>query len=288
MIQAFHFLRPEWFWGVVPALLLGVGLLRRQHRHRQAASLIAPHLAAHLVVMPQQQARFRPVHLLLLCWLAAVIALAGPSWKKQPNPFSQDEAGLYVLLNVSGSMLATDVAPSRLERAKHKLNDLLAKRNGAATGLIVYSGTAHLVMPLTTDGRIIQEMVEGLVPEFMPAEGKNLQAALTLADRMYEKAGRRGSVLVVTDDPETMQLQGTRPYQTLYVGTALPFGANSDCTLISVDETDVDRLLRRADRQLQTLLSEQQGERWSDAGYYWVFILVLATLIPFRKGWVVG
>ena len=287
MIQAFHFLRPEWLWGCIPVALLGIGLLRRQQNHRQAGSLIAPHLCAHLMVMPQQQSRFRPIHLLILCWLAAVIALAGPSWKKQPNPFSQDEAGLYVLLNVSGTMLATDIAPNRLERAKHKLNDLLARRSGAPTGLIVYSGSAHLVMPLTTDTRIIQEMVEGLVPEFMPSEGRNLQAALELADQMYEKAGRSGSVLVMTDDPAVNQVQATRSYQTLFFGSALPAGAHSDWTLLTVDDTDVERLLRRADRQLQSVLSEQQGERWSDAGYYWVLLLVLATLLPFRKGWVV-
>ena len=287
MIQSFHFLRPEWLWGFIPVVLLGIGLLRRQHNHRQAGSLIAPHLCAHLMVMPQQQTRFRPIHLLMGCWLAAVIALAGPSWKKQPSPFSQDEAGLYVLLNVSGSMLATDIAPNRLERAKHKLNDLLARRSGAPTGLIVYSGSAHLVMPLTTDTRIIQEMVEGLVPEFMPSEGRNLQAALELADQMYEKAGRSGSVLVMTDDPAVNQVEATQPYQTLFFGTTLPSGAHSDWTLLTVDETDVERLLRRADRQLQTVLSEQQGERWSDAGYYWVPFLVLAMLIPFRKGWVV-
>lgn len=285
MISSFHFIRPEWLWGFIPVVLLGIGLLRRQHKQRQAGALIAPHLSAHLMVMPQQKNQFRPIHILMLSWLVAVIALAGPSWKKQPNPFAQDEAGLYVLLNVSGSMLATDIAPNRLERAKHKLDDLLARRTGAPTGLIVYSGTAHLVMPLTTDARIIQEMVEGLVPESMPSEGKNLKAALTLADRMYEKAGRSGSILVMTDDP--MPAPATQPYQTLFFGSALPAEADSNWTLLTVDESDVERLLRRADRQVQTVLSEQQGERWSDAGYYGVFLLVLATLIPFRKGWVV-
>ena len=91
----------------------------------------------------------------------------------------------------------------------------------------------------------------------------------------------------MTDDSAVNQEEPSRPYQTLFFGSALPSGANLDCTLLTVDETDVERLLRRADRQLQTVLSEQQGERWSDAGYYWISFLALATLIPFRKGWVV-
>ena len=98
MISAFHFIRPEWLWGLVPAAVIGLLLLQRQRKRGQAGGLIAPHLATHLMVTPAEKRRFSPVHLLLLLWLSAVISLAGPSWEKQPNPFAQDEAGLYVLL----------------------------------------------------------------------------------------------------------------------------------------------------------------------------------------------
>ena len=292
----FHFLRPGWLLLLIPAVFLGVWLLRRQRVQAQAEQLIAPHLLPHLIKKPEHQARFRPVHLLILLWVAATLSLSGPSWHKQPNPFAQDEAGLYVLLEISGTMLANDVPPNRLARARHKLSDLLELRGGAPTGLIVYSGSAHLVMPPTSDARILMQMVEDLGPESMPKEGRALSEALKLAEHMFVKAGRTGSVLAILDGIGESDLPKDYPYPiqllpvTASVSAELKKAArllNAKLTQLSVDETDVERIARMAEQEMKSVLSEEEGDRWSDAGYYLVPLLVLATLLPFRKGWVV-
>ena len=166
-----HFLRPLWLWGLVPAALIWLGLWRLQDPVSEWKKLIDPHLLEHLLVERQRRRRLRPIHLTLVLWGLCAVALAGPTWEREPSPFADDQAGLMVLLKASTTMNSTDVQPSRLERSKHKLTDLLERREGAATGLIVYSGSAHLVMPLTRDRRIVTTMAEEISSAIMPAPG---------------------------------------------------------------------------------------------------------------------
>jgi len=195
----FHFLRPEMLLALAPLALVWWLLWRMQDAYAGLRELVAPHLLEHLVVDEGRKGALRPLHLLAVIWVLSALALAGPTWEREPSPFADDDAGLVVLLKVSGTMEATDVQPSRLARAKHKLRDLLALRKGSATGLIVYSGSAHLVMPLTRDERIVAAMVEDLTPALMPVDGDALADALRMAEALLARAGVPGSALVLAD-----------------------------------------------------------------------------------------
>ena len=188
-MDEFHFLRPFWLLAALPALVVWWRLWRQQDSVHMWQQVVDQHLLEHLIVGDSKHRGPRPIQLLLVLWMICAIALAGPAWRMEPSPFADDEAGLVVLLKVSGSMMATDVQPSRLERAKHKLRDLLEQRQGSSTGLIVYSGSAHLVMPLTRDDRIVSSMVEDLTPDLMPVDGDVLVAALQLAQQVLTKSG---------------------------------------------------------------------------------------------------
>ena len=98
--------------------------------------------------------------------------MAGPSWERRSSPFTEDEAALVIALDVSGSMDQEDVQPSRLERAKQKIHDLLKSRGGARTGLIVFAGTAHTVIPLSNDPEIIRNFLDAIETAIMPRPGK--------------------------------------------------------------------------------------------------------------------
>ena len=89
-----------------------------------------PHLLEHLLVGEKKRRLLRPIHLTLVLWILCALALAGPSWEREPSPFADDQAGLVVLMKASTTMDATDVQPSRLERSKHKLRDLLELQRG--------------------------------------------------------------------------------------------------------------------------------------------------------------
>ena len=256
----FHLLRPMWLWSLLPAAVLAWAMWRRQDRIAVWKRVIDPHLLEQLLVGERGRWRLRPLHLIIVLWITCGVALAGPSWQREPSPFADDQAGLMVLLKASGTMSATDVQPSRMERSQHKLHDLLQRREGAASGLIVYSGSAHLVMPLTRDSRILTAMAAELSPELMPRDGDALGDALRLAADALERAGVPGSVLVIADAvaPSQVTVAASEaldlPVQLLSVR---PPGAPVDpglrqladqrraaVTPLSIDAADVDRIAR--------------------------------------------
>ncbi len=119
--SSFHFLRPVWFWALIPGLGLWVLMLLEQRKSYQWRSVIAPHLLKHLVRHPKQRPWIRPTAITLPSLMISVLALAGPAWERQETPFVQDEAPLIVALDLSQSMDAIDVQPTRLQRAQQKI-----------------------------------------------------------------------------------------------------------------------------------------------------------------------
>ncbi len=300
----FHFLRPLWLWSLVPVVLIGWGLWRGQDVVAAWRKVVDPHLLEHLLVGKEHRRLLRPIHLTLVLWVVCVLALAGPTWEREPSPFADDQAGLVVLMKASTTMNATDVQPSRIERSKHKLRDLLERREGAATGLIVYSGSAHLVMPLTRDGRIISAMASELSPELMPEDGDALAEALELAANVLERAGVPGSVLVVADAVSPSQVgavSAAAPELPVQFLSVRPPNAPMDAGLeqaasarnaavvpLSIDEADVDWIADRAQSDFQEATTAEGGERWRDAGYFLLPVIALIGLAWSRKGWVVS
>jgi len=301
--ENFHFLRPLWLLALLPALLLFWLIHRQQDRYLSWTQFIDPHLLKHLIVDNNKQRNIKPLHLLFMIWILASVALAGPAWQREPSPFADDEAGLVVLLKVSETMNGTDIQPSRLERAKQKLRDLLALRKGAATGIIVYSGSAHLVMPLTKDDRIINAMIEELTPDLMPVNGDALMAALDKARSLFEKSDTSGSVLVMADTVSPSQINALStgetklpvqflaahsPSMKLDDGLKRAAGIlNGSVVKMTFDQEDVEEIAGRAKTEFKSLSSNQEGERWRDFGYFMVPLIALCGLMWSRKGWVV-
>ncbi|MEN8007012.1 MAG: VWA domain-containing protein [Candidatus Krumholzibacteriota bacterium] len=300
----FHFLRPLWLWGLVPVVLVWWGLWRVQDQTSAWRRMIDPHLLDHLLVGERKRRRLRPVHLAFILGAVCILALAGPAWEREPSPFADDQAGLVVLLKANSTMNATDVQPSRLERSKHKLQDLLERREGATTGLIVYSGSAHLVMPLTRDSRILTAMANELSPELMPRDGDALGEALQLAERVLERAGAPGSVLVVADAVSPNQVSAVEeaapglPVQFLSVR---PPNVPADDGLkqvarmrhaavvpMTIDQADVDEIAARAQTDFRAAPTAAGDERWRDAGYAVLPLIALVGLAWSRRGWVVS
>lgn len=297
-----HLLRPQWMWGLVPAVLIWWGLWRSQNRSAEWKRFFDPHLLEHLVVGEKKRRVVRPIHLTLVLWILCAVALAGPSWEREPSPFADDQAGLVVLLKASTTMDATDVQPSRLERSKHKLRDLLELRQGASTGLIVYSGSAHLVMPLTRDDRMITAMAAELGADLMPVDGDALGEALDLAADLLDRAGVPGSVLVMADAVSPSQeaaVAAAAPNLPVQFLAVKPLNAPVDAglqqaaasrggsvTQLAIDQTDVERIARRAQSDFRAAPVADSGERWRDAGYFLLPLIALLALTWSRRGWV--
>ena len=297
-----QFLRPFWLLALPPVILTWWFLWRRQDELARWQRVIDPHLLPHLLVGDDGQKGVRPIHLLLVVWTVSVLALAGPSWRMQPSPFTAD-SGLMVLLKLNESMESTDIQPSRLERARQKIRDLLSLRQGASTGLIVYSGSAHLVMPLTQDERVIENMLEELAPDLMPIDGDALDKALGLGGEMMQRAGMPGSMLVIADTVAPAQVTAVAgldsPYPVQFLSFQPPdipldpglrdasdaLGASIE--QLTPDATDVEKIARRA-RSLETTTGmENENRRPEDAGYFLLPLLALLALFWSRRGWIV-
>ena len=125
LLSELHFLRPQWLWALVPVLLVVITLLFRQSARRRWRQFIAPHLLDHLVVKPKGGWRVRPVHFLCLGLILATLAAAGPSWQREPPPFTEDTAPLVIALDPNLS--AVENAQSyfrRYEKSKAAVADL--------------------------------------------------------------------------------------------------------------------------------------------------------------------
>lgn len=202
MMAQFHFLRPYWFLMLIP---LAVIVWRYWRQRRQAGNwqtVCDAHLLPHLLIGKYSPASRAPIVLLTIAGLLTTIALAGPVWSKLPQPVYHNNAATVVLLNLSDSMNASDVTPTRLERAKLKLTDFLRRQREGQTALIAYAGEAYVVSPLTDDAATIESLVNALDTSIMPVGGNKLSEALHKADALLEQDGvyKGGRVLLITDD----------------------------------------------------------------------------------------
>lgn len=313
-LESFHFLRPGWLLLLLPAALIVVSIVKRQDPMQGWKHIISPGLLKHLVVRREERrSRFRPVLVLGLLWLSGIFALAGPTWEKEPSPFTEDQAALFVVLKVTPEMLAEDIQPSRLERAVQKIGDLLALRPGTKTGLIAYAGSVHLVMPLTSDPEIIGYFASVLDPAVMPLEGDDPAAAVALARSRLASSRLPGSILLVADsvgEESIRQLGATKTDMEADVhvlavaagpGVVPPAGSppapaldedamrraakagGGSLVLVSADDSDIRQLNARIDRSIAAA-PLQAGERWKDAGYYLMLAFSLLALLFFRPG----
>ncbi|KUJ84907.1 hypothetical protein AWR36_004525 [Microbulbifer flavimaris] len=198
-LAQFHFLRPHLLWLLIPAALLCFALARTVINSSQLQKVIDPDLLPHLLLRGGEK---RPWLFSLIFALLAlmIIALAGPTWRKLPTPVFSSQDALVVMLDLSPSMMATDLTPDRLTRARLKILDILRQREDGLTALVAYGGEAHVVTPLTEDTATIANLVPALSPKIMPVPGSNIEMAVETGLRLLEDgANGRGRLLVVTD-----------------------------------------------------------------------------------------
>ena len=197
----FHFVRPLWLLALIPLALLLWRL--RGHGGGLAAwrGVCDPHLLEALTVGADQggnSAAFR--WLLGLGWLLAVLALAGPSWERLPQPLYKEGGARVILLDLSRSMDAADVAPSRLERARFKLLDILERTREGQTALIAFAAEPYVVAPLTDDTATIANLARPLTTALMPAQGSRPERALERGEALLKQAGVAGGELLLIGD----------------------------------------------------------------------------------------
>jgi Ca-activated chloride channel family protein len=321
--MTFHFIRPAWLLAVPVAVLLPLAWRHFRRPSGDWARVCDPHLLRWLSVGRQSE---RPGR--LGAWLAALImllttvALAGPSWQQLPDvSFSARDARVLVL-DLSASMQAEDLRPSRLTQARYRLSDMLAETREGQMGLVAYAGDAYVVSPLTSDMNTIANMLPALQPDIIPVAGSRADRGLEFAAELLERAGTtRGEILLVTDSADASDAQTAAELarqgittSVLGVGTAdgapIPSGAgfladaSGNVVIARLDTAALSRVAeagggrysvlaagkdqdspwRAADGSEFSLRDDAMGERWKDSGPWLVLFLLPAVAAGFRRG----
>lgn len=327
-LSDFHFLRPLWLLLALFGAVLPLLWRRGRDLQRRLRGNIAEHLLPHLLITPQDHQRLRPVHLLCALLILGAVAAAGPTWEQDRPDFLENRAPLIVAVDLSPSMDASDVQPSRLEAAKHKLHDLIQRRAGARTALIAYAGSAHLVLPPTDDPALLDTFVQALGSGLIDKPGKDVGAVIDQAKRLLSAEKTPGSLLLITDGADTAELDGfdkrlgDSPLQVLVLAVGSEDGgvihdangqsrtdANGRPALgrfdpaaikqlasaldaplgsLTVNDDDLDWIELHAQQHFQSASAEQRELHWKDAGYWLCWPLLLLALCNVRKGWSVN
>ena len=313
-IGQFHFLRPAWLLLLLPASFLIWSVYQRSDSLRKWKKVINPDLLEHLSLRESSEnGRWRPVYMLGIAWLTGTMALAGPSWQMQASPFSEDRSAMFIVIKVAPQMLARDIQPSRLQRSVIKIHDLLEFRKDTRTGLIAYAGSAHLVMPLTSDAGVINDFAAALEPGIMPVQGDEPAEAIALASQRLLDAAVPGSIVLITDSVDTSQIEelervhgrwgidvhilamaagpevipppGSPPAPALDMDSlrSAARAMGGTATAVTADKRDVETLASRIERSISHAPS-QEGQQWKDSGYYLLVLLMILMLSFFRRG----
>lgn len=324
LLAHFHFLRP-WCLLLLAALPWLLWQAARRTSGEQAlARLVDAALLPALLEGKANRQRL-PLALLAVAWLIAVLALAGPAWSRIEQPLYARRAAQVVAISLSQRMLARDVAPSRIDRARFKVHDLMLANGDGLNALIGYAGEAFVVAPLTADVHSLDTLLDAMAPDTMPVDGDDAAAAIARGAKLIRDAGTEGgSLVLVTDSADAAAQAAARKVRAegvhvsvLGVGTVqgapvpLPAGGflhdakgnlqlagRDDAALaalavagggryvpMSADGSDVAALKGELRAGAVHAAAGEQGDDWQDRGPWLLLLLLPLAALAFRRGW---
>ncbi len=216
-VLQFQFLRPWWFLGLLPVAWLLWKAWRVKNQQDAWHTVIAPQFRR--LLLGENRAgessvlnKFS-VFGLGFIWFLAILALSGPSLKSVQLPAEKNQQGTVILLDLSLSMLADDLAPNRLSRVKYKITDLVKRHPELSIGLVGYAGSAHSISPISEDNQTLLGLLPALNPVIMPSYGSNPLLGFEQAKKLLEGAFiNHGHIIWITDDLESTQQSAIREW----------------------------------------------------------------------------
>lgn len=197
-VQNFHFLHPAWLAALPLFWAFAAWRILKRQRNGGWARVIDPELLA--VLRLPGGGGGSPWRLLIAAWTIAVLALAGMTWERDESVGYHAPSDWILVLDLSPSMAATDVAPDRATRARYVISDFLNAAQDTRVALVVFAGEAHTVAPLTTDVETVRALLPPLAPNIMPEAGDELAPALDEAGGLIQTAaGSRAQIVILTD-----------------------------------------------------------------------------------------
>jgi len=322
MVNQLHFLHPLWLLSLIP--LAGLLWLLYQQKSGNSAwsKVIDANLLPLLLKGSENKTNRLGLFLLAIAWLISVMALADPVWEKIPRPIFQTNAARVIVLDLSRSMLIPDLKPSRLARARFKIEDILARNEEGQTGLVVFAGAGFTAAPLTRDSDTLRSLLHTLEPNIMPAQGSRADLGLLKAQELLQQAGvNQGQVLLIADgvvgklaeDAAKKLNENGYSVSVLAVGTeaggqiprlrqnvtvkleaealkAVAKQGGGNYQLISNSNNDLMQLLdplttNKTQNTEQNSKADLKNQDWKSNAPYLILLLVPLSAFAFRRGW---
>ncbi|HKK59335.1 MAG TPA: VWA domain-containing protein, partial [Salinivirga sp.] len=194
-IQYLHLL-----W-IIPVLVLLFWIMRRQGR-KQLERFASSKMIARMAPMRSRSKPWWKYMLLMLALAAIILAIARPRFGTRMKEVQREGKELVVALDVSRSMLATDIQPSRLERAKRAIVKLLDRLDYDRISLIVFAGEAYTQLPLTTDYPAAKMFISSVETEMIPQQGTAIGAAIGHGINSFSPGDEKNKALIIITDGE--------------------------------------------------------------------------------------
>jgi len=316
MPASFHLLRPEWLLALVPAAVLAALLWRRLNQGANDWSrVVDPHLLVHLAASGGRQTGRWPIALLLVGWAAAILAMAGPTWEKLPQPAGGRLEPVVVALSLTRSMGASDASPTRLAAARYKVADVLSRMRGGEVALVLYADIPFTAAPLTQDARVVGQMLPDLATNLMRGGPARTDLAIEKGVELLKGAGASsGRILILADstgdDPAKAQAAARAAaaagFKVNVIGvgasgadgaasldaaglSALAVAGRGTFSRLTADDSDLESTLPLTSASATAPPVDQDGftaDVWADMGPFVLLISVLLAPLAFRRGWI--
>ncbi len=322
-LAALHFLRPQWLWALLALPALAWAWRARQRRQNAWRGVVDAHLLPHLLERGHAVRGSMAPWLALLGLVLALLALSGPSWRKGDQPWLQGAAPLVIALDLSSTMLANDLPPSRLLQARAKLAALLQQRAGGQVGMVVFADDAYTVAPLTDDADNVALFLDALSPDIMPVDampdsGSNAARAIVRSAKLLRQAGyTQGTILVLSDHADVAARSaaseaGRSGYRVSALGLgsaggaayrnaqggianthldsgslqALAVAGGGRYAALADDASDLKALGVLDAASMHDAVAAHNGKAgvWRDDGYWLLLPLMLLAMFAFRRG----
>ena len=199
-LATFRFLTPSWLL-LLPLLWWLLWMLTKYNlRQSMWNRLCDPHLLGKMQTNKTGSNSIRWLILSLAIVLTlAVLAAAGPSWRQQTHPVMESASARIIALDLSRAMLVEDVKPSRFAQAIAATREIIDANFDGETGLVVFSGSAFVVSPLSRDANTLLAFVDSLEPGIMPLDGNRIDLAIARAqDLLLASISGKGQIVVIT------------------------------------------------------------------------------------------
>ena len=317
-----HFLRPWWWLALLP-LPLALWMLARNGGGRAALAKLADAALLPHVVSSNGARRRLALGLVASAWLLAVAALSGPAWQKIAAPLYVNGAARVVVLSLSDDMLAQDMQPDRMTRARFAVRDLLNDAGDARMALVAYAGAAFTVAPLTDDKNTILNLLQALKPDVMPVPGNDAASGISRGvDLLQQAHAKSGEIVLVADTADgaavaqakAAHAKGIR-VDVLGVGTRegapVPqagggFASGTGGTLMARRDDAALRAVAGAGGGRYAVLQAdgvsaaafdmpvsqtghtsraERAQLWRDGGIWLLPVLLIPAALVFRRGW---